>query len=277
MIVTARTDRLLQLGLVLDPRDDRDRLRVLAGLCGRAGLDAVFLREGSLWPTPARVDVWSAVEAVAPEAQRAALGLILDARRHSAPDVVARMAELARVRPQGVELALVGADDVYLATVRGKRVAAVSVVVGTPDDLDRAVRLADGVLVREDGVAHARAQGTRAGRTAETFSVSLELPVSIGRTSTEARARVDADPLFFTDHIGHREALGLFGTLEECQRRIVPLAEAGLSRLLCIVPSTPDVHDVIAQLTALPVGRLGHAPSSAPPSPPKDWGGRPRR
>ncbi len=50
--------------------------------------------------------------------------------------------------------------------------------------------------------------------------------------------------------------MGLFGTLEECQDRVIALAHAGISDLRCILPATPDVHDVIAQLTAVTIGTI---------------------
>ena len=72
--------------------------------------------------------------------------------------------------------------------------------------------------------------------------------------------------------------VGIFGTLEECQDRVIALAHAGITDLRCIVPATLDVHDVIAQLTAITVGTTdvlvpGSLRSPAPP-PPDGWGGR---
>ena len=53
---------------------------------------------------------------------------------------------------------------------------------------------------------------------------------------------------------------------------------AGVTDLRCIVPNTADVHDVIAQLTAMVVGTVSVlTPSSArsrAPDPPEGWGGR---
>ena len=51
--------------------------------------------------------------------------------------------------------------------------------------------------------------------------------------------------------LGHPRDVGIFGTLEECQDRVIALAHAGISDLRCILPAAPDVHDVIAQLTAV--------------------------
>ena len=46
---------------------------------------------------------------------------------------------------------------------------------------------------------------------------------------------------------------------------MIALAHAGITDLRCVLPNAPDVHDVIAQLTAIAVGttdvlRPGHAP-----------------
>jgi hypothetical protein len=94
--------------------------------------------------------------------------------------------------------------------------------------------------------------------------------VSIGRTEAEAAARADANPAF-ADTGDPREG-GLFGTLEQCQDRVIALAHQGVVDVRCVLPDAPDVHDVIAQLTAVAIGSLAtHRPDaarSAPPPPP---------
>ncbi len=59
---------------------------------------------------------------------------------------------------------------------------------------------------------------------------------------------------------------------------MIELAHAGVTELRCRVPNTPDVHDAIAQLTAMAVGTPRRArpsaPRSAAPAPPEGWGGR---
>ena len=87
------------------------------------------------------------------------------------------------------------------------------------------------------------------------------LPVSIGRTPAEAEARVAIDPGLSA--FGDPRADGLFGTLETCQARVVELAHAGVTDLRCVLPDVPDVHDVIAQLTAVVVGQAStHRPDT---------------
>lgn len=106
----------------------------------------------------------------------------------------------------------------------------------------------------------------------------VEMAASVGRTTAEALARVEADPRLR----GFRDPRrgGLFGALEDCQARVVELARAGVSEVRCWVPATPDVHDVIAQLAAVRVGTLSPSEQgrrARPPTAPKEWGGRPRR
>jgi alkanesulfonate monooxygenase SsuD/methylene tetrahydromethanopterin reductase-like flavin-dependent oxidoreductase (luciferase family) len=131
----------------------------------------------------------------------------------------------------------------------------------------------------ETAADEARAEAVEAGRDPDSLGVAAVVPVSIGRTEAEAAVRADAEPLFA--RIGNPRDIGIFGTLEECQDRVIALAHAGISDLRCLLPATPDVHDVIAQLTAVAIGTTdvlvpGSLRSPAPP-PPDGWGGRPER
>jgi hypothetical protein len=78
------------------------------------------------------------------------------------------------------------------------------------------------------------------------------LPVSIGRTTAEAHARRALDPNF--GGWGDPMECGLFGTLEDCQVQVARLARSGIVDLRCVLPDTHDVHDVMAQLTAVAIG-----------------------
>jgi alkanesulfonate monooxygenase SsuD/methylene tetrahydromethanopterin reductase-like flavin-dependent oxidoreductase (luciferase family) len=96
------------------------------------------------------------------------------------------------------------------------------------------------------------------------------LGVSIGRTSAEANARATLDVTFERDG-------AIVGTLETGQRRVAALAAEGVVDLRCVLPDTPDVADLVGQLTAMVVGspqtHRPDAPRSAdPPAPP--WAGR---
>jgi hypothetical protein len=118
------------------------------------------------------------------------------------------------------------------------------------------------------------------GRTAAApnLPVAVELAASIGRTTAEAAARLDADPRLRQRRDPRRG--GLFGTLEQCQARVGELTQAGVAEVRCWLPDTPDVHDVIAQLSAVAVGALTPTEQgrhAQPPAPPAGWGGRRRR
>jgi alkanesulfonate monooxygenase SsuD/methylene tetrahydromethanopterin reductase-like flavin-dependent oxidoreductase (luciferase family) len=126
--------------------------------------------------------------------------------------------------------------------------------------------------------AAARQAALRAGRGPQTLGVAARLPVSVGRTVAEAQARWEAEPDFAA--LGTSEQAGLFGTLEQCHDRVVALAHAGVSDLRCLLPNAIDIHDVIAQLTAMTIGSadklIPGAPRTRVPEPPAGWGGRSR-
>jgi hypothetical protein len=108
--------------------------------------------------------------------------------------------------------------------------------------------------------------------------VAVELAASIGRTMAEATARLDADRRL-RERRDPRQG-GLFGTLEQCQARVAELARAGVAEVRCWLPDPPDVHDVIAQLSAVAVGALTPTEQgrhAQPPAPPRGWGGRRHR
>ena len=80
----------------------------------------------------------------------------------------------------------------------------------------------------ETAADEVRAEAAEAGRDPASLGVAALVPVSIGRTEAEARARADADAVFA--RVGHPAAIGIFGTLEECQDRVIALAHAGITR-----------------------------------------------
>jgi alkanesulfonate monooxygenase SsuD/methylene tetrahydromethanopterin reductase-like flavin-dependent oxidoreductase (luciferase family) len=159
----------------------------------------------------------------------------------------------------------------------------ISVEAITPAQMAVAVRVADDVLVPAVAVRDAGALAERVrlacdrgARDPASLGLALEIPVSIGRTVAEARARAEAEPLFLV--AGPPQEVGIFGTLEQCQERVIELAHAGVTDLRCVVPNSPDVHDVIAQLTAIAIGTVDllspGTPKSRAPDPPETWGGR---
>ena len=154
----------------------------------------------------------------------------------------------------------------------------------TPEHVAVAVRVADDVLIPARPVAAVVATAREivrvcesAGRPAQSLGIGAILPVSVGRTTAEAHARADAEPYYRV--FGHPAEVGIFGRLEECQDQLVTLAHGGVTDLRCVLPNSPDVHDVIAQLTSMVVGSTTvlspDSPRSKAPDPPP-WSGGPR-
>lgn len=264
---TAPAGRLARLGVVLDIQDPIDRLRGLAILCDRAGIDAVWLADRVSIAEPREwTDTAAAAAVVAAASSRACLGAFLP------PTLVV---------PEGVEEILVAAAaDLPAPTGRPVRRAALLTVLSDARSMFHSV---DDIVLAgwcfpdlETTADEVRAEASEAGRDPATLGVGALLAVSIGRTQAEAEARAGMDPLF--ERLGHPAATGIFGTLEECQDRVIALAHAGIVDLRCILPATPDQHDVIAQITAITVGTtdvlVPGSLRSEPPPPPPGWGAR---
>jgi alkanesulfonate monooxygenase SsuD/methylene tetrahydromethanopterin reductase-like flavin-dependent oxidoreductase (luciferase family) len=310
--------RLVRLGVVLDARNPAGRLAEVARMCDRVGIGAVWVDDSARpGPPPAEgLDAWTALAALAPATTGVRLGAMLLAGRRPAPLLAEMAATLATVAGDRVEVSLLAAADAPLrpyadaflaalatpppagegpaaaaaAAVRPGGRPTVAVEVGDPEKLDREtlewlVGVADDVLVTAadvDRVAETarelRAACGLAGREPESLGVAVRLPVSVGRTVTEARARWDAEPAFAG--LGPPEQAGVYGTLEQCHQRVIAFAHAGVTDLRCVLPNAADVHDVIAQVTAMTVGTVDKlapgAPRSPAPPPPAGWGGRPR-
>jgi alkanesulfonate monooxygenase SsuD/methylene tetrahydromethanopterin reductase-like flavin-dependent oxidoreductase (luciferase family) len=207
------------------------------------------------------------------------------------PDVRARRlqryATVLRGLLAGRAVAVGGSDDAgaaELGVASPQRAGpTISIEATSPLQIEMAVDVADDVLlpaaaVRDvlGAVQRVRLACERAERDPTTIGIALEVPVSIGRTTAEAQARADAESLFKSG--GPPFEVGVFGTLEQCQERVIELAHAGVADLRCIVPNSPDVHDVIAQLTAMAIGSTDllapGTPRSKAPDPPESWGGR---
>lgn len=265
--------RLARLGVVLDLGEPIDRLRGLAILCDRAGIDAVWLVDRQHVEAPAQwSDPSAAAAVVATALTRAQLGVAVP------PRDAGTAAHPGPVGPVAVQ-------EVMLAQVRARAYGQprVSIILEDLEGLAEVLGVVDDVVLPgwrfadlEAAADEVRAQADEAGRDPVTLGVAALLPVSIGRTQAEAAARADADELFA--RIGHPADHGIFGTLEECQDRVIALAHAGIADLRCLLPTSDDIHDVIAQLTSITVGTTdvlvpGSLRSSAPP-PPEGWGGR---
>jgi hypothetical protein len=292
--------RLVRLGVVLDAQGLGARLAEVARMCDRAGIGAIWM-DDSAPPQPSPPDPppsggrhvgppdpLAGLRELVPVVVRAALGVILDGRRP--------LPALDGLPAERLELTFTGQDgraavDELLAVLaRTPPRPTVAVEVGDPERLDRE-RLAwlagvtDDVLVAAADVDRVAEQARAlraalglAGRDPDSLGVAVRLPLSIGRTVAEATARWDAEPAFAA--LGPPTQAGVFGTLEHCHERVIALAHAGVTDLRCVLPNAPDVHDVIAQATAMTVGTLAKlspgAPRSEPPPPPEGWGGRSR-
>jgi alkanesulfonate monooxygenase SsuD/methylene tetrahydromethanopterin reductase-like flavin-dependent oxidoreductase (luciferase family) len=327
--------RLVRLGVVLDTRNAPVRVRELARMCDRAGIDAIWARDSLLAPDgEPRVEAWTALTMAANETNRVRVGAVLNTSFRP-PGVAAAMAATLDAAIGGrVELTLspgwleaehlsfgLPFPDTHIRTDRlesyasvVRRLLAGEVVSATgPFELEQAelgvaspqpggppvaveavgqpqievaARIADDVVVPagsvrdvDGAVALIRRTAAAAGRDPATLGISLELPVSVGRTAAEAQARADSEPLF--DFVGRPERVGIFGTLERCQDRVIQFAHAGVTDIRCVLPNSSDVLDVIAQLTAMVVGSVEllapGTPRSKAPDPPQGWGGRSNR
>jgi alkanesulfonate monooxygenase SsuD/methylene tetrahydromethanopterin reductase-like flavin-dependent oxidoreductase (luciferase family) len=310
--------RLVRLGVVLDTRNPVERLLDVARMCDRAGIGALWV-EDAAEEAAARLDGWTVLALLVGEVRRARVGALLDAAEW-APERLARMAATLGARTGGrLELTL-RADGARLLAFREALAAttvpaalapsggggpAIVPAAGSafgsvalpavPPTLAvevAAEELAPEVLVAVDDVllpmgppaatvaaaVAVRRAAAAAGRGRETLGVAARLPVSVGRTVAEAQARWDAEPGFAA--LGPPAETGLFGTLEQCHDRVIELAQAGVTELRCLLPNAIDVHDVIAQLTAMTIGSADKlvpgAPRTRVPEPPAGWGGRSR-
>jgi alkanesulfonate monooxygenase SsuD/methylene tetrahydromethanopterin reductase-like flavin-dependent oxidoreductase (luciferase family) len=327
--------RLARLGVVLDTRNAPVRVREIAQMCDRAGIDSVWAKDrlAARGEEP-RIEAWTALVMAGLGTSRITIGAHLDFAFRPPAVLAAMIGTLDAIVGGRLELTLspgfqeqehrmFGLEfpdtavrtarlDEYVDVVRGlvagrtvtstgsfelrgAELGVASAQSGGPPlsieavvqvQLEAAARLADDVVVPAASVRditvtvnQIRAACERVGRDPATLGIALEIPVSIGRTHAEAEARADVEPLFQT--VGHPADVGIFGTLEECQERVIKLAHAGVRDLRCILPNTDDVPDVIAQLTAVNVGSpdvlIPGGPKSASPPPPQTWGGRSKR
>jgi alkanesulfonate monooxygenase SsuD/methylene tetrahydromethanopterin reductase-like flavin-dependent oxidoreductase (luciferase family) len=294
----APAGRLVRLGVVLNPVAGRERLVEVARMGDRAGIGAIWV--GDVHPLdrrPAATDPFLGVSLIAPVVRRAQVGLMLTPEPGSADDL-ARMTgtlqqDLGGRLEVGLRLRRLGpiALEGYIAALRRRwseterPAPPVSLQTELGPSLAPAVRAADdAVLVAatlaevEELAQEARAACAASGREPASLGLAVELPVSIGRTTAEAWARWESDEALAG--LGPPAEVAIFGTLEQGHEQVIRLAHAGVTDVRCVLPETVDVHDVIAQLTALSIGTVEvlapGSPRSRAPEPPKGWGGRPR-
>jgi alkanesulfonate monooxygenase SsuD/methylene tetrahydromethanopterin reductase-like flavin-dependent oxidoreductase (luciferase family) len=287
--------RLARLGVVLDGSLPEALLRSVAVMAERVGMDAIWIadrvdRVGDAWAD----DAWPLARIVAPALTRARIGAMVAPDRRPAEALAHAALALSIDLGRPVELGVQGGNPAAVAyavalrralkidpgrirlSAESASGAVAAELIDTVDDLVLPGWTFDDLETASD---EARAASQEYGRPATSLGIAALLPVSIGRTGAEAAVRADGDPIFGL--LGHPRDIGIFGTLEECQDRVIALAHAGITDLRCVVPRAPDVHDVLAQLTAVTVGTTdvlvpGSLRSPAPP-PPESWGGRPDR
>src|SRR5437773_1062312 len=126
----APAGRLVRLGVVLDTRNAPDRLREVARMCDRAGIDALWVRDE---PVPAdgrhRLEAWTALHLAGLDASRARLGAMLDVTLRP-PETLAAMADT-------LDVALDGRLEIGFSRETAQRTGAVEL----PDPATRARRV----------------------------------------------------------------------------------------------------------------------------------------
>jgi hypothetical protein len=234
---------LFDLALTLHPEHDASAQDRAAILAGRLGYREVWLPvgEGSGWPEPGRLADLAAA------AGSARVGLVVTG---GATEVAAALRSGqggdALLELEGVSDDLVdavGGAAAWRERVRLPRfdpAAAGTVVVGTsrPEVLD--------------GVRGAVGSRSAAGLSRDRHRVVAAVPVSIGRTFSEADARARRDPRLSGAHDPRRG--GLFGTHDQAQGQALDLAAAGVDVVRVIVADEVDVADLLAQVRSLVVG-----------------------
>lgn len=293
--------------MVLDTRNPPERLRTIAAMCDGAGIGALWIRDDLAAPDgEPRLDPWSALSLACSAASHAVIGAAVTINARPAATLGALVRSLG---PASVEItltaggiqepglgdpeAMASALEGYVRTLReclpqdaGAHGPCISIEARTAQEITVAARSADDVVLPAlDGtaldaaIADVREACERVERDPASLGIAIEVPVSIGRTQAEAEARVHGEAIF--EVLGSPSEVGIFGTLEECQERVIELAHAGVRDLRCYLPNNPDIHDVIAQLTGISVGTVDvlapGAPRSRDPDPPEGWGGRPSR
>ena len=228
--------RLTRLGVVLDGSSPLARLTALARMCERAGIDAIWLADPAGGST--ELDALAIAGQIATDLQHAHLGLMVDPEVRPASVLAAAVAGLARATGMPIEVAVQGhgpsiAD--YTQVLRDELQAAMpldrprlSAVAVSVEGVRRLLQTVDDIVLPgwlhadlETAADAARAAAADAGRDPSSLGVAALVPVSIGRTGAEASARADLDPKF-RQH-GDPAEIGIFGTLEECQDRVIAL------------------------------------------------------
>jgi hypothetical protein len=245
-VMNARA-RPLQLGLLL-PRHT-ESLPPMSVLAARAGWQALWVPAGSAWPAQsntAGLRIGWVVDRGGGQELKPASDVWMRGGAATAAAVAAQRASVT----DPYELSADAIDAVRAAAIR----AAGAVPVFGPAPVEALV-----ALLRDS-----------AGSSA------VCLPASPGRTLAEAHARLAGDSGLRAEA---EAAPGLVGTLEDCQQTVAALYAAGMRELRLHLPGTPDIPDVIAQMSTLRgdvlSGLDAGSPRSPAPAAPTGWGGRP--
>lgn len=232
---------LLGLGLQLRAGADAGRRRHVATLAGRLGYESVWFQvaagDGSLFD-----EIGSVLAAGVTR-----VGAVFTGPSEAAADWVRTVSaahpellvDVPNEAGRACAAALGGADEwSRRGYVRGIwDPAAAGVVLSSPSRVQTAALAA--------AVARTRT-GDNPG-----LRIGVALGVSIGRTMSEAQARVARDP--FLAATGVCEA-GLFGTFEQAQEQVLALAAAGVDWIRADLADEQDIADLLAQLRAAAVG-----------------------
>lgn len=234
---------LLDLHLQLRADSDAARRRHVATLASRLGYKSVWFSAGSGGgsdrDTLAEIDSLLAAGVIQ-------VGAVFTG---SAAEVPAWLGAVARDRP-GLLVDVPGAASADYATALGD------------DEWRRRGYVRDvrdpaaaGVVLSSANWAETLLLVAEAARARTTDSpgqrIGVALGVSIGRTMSEAKARVERDP--FLAATGVTEA-GLFGTVEQVQEQVLALAAAGTDWIRADLADERDIADLLAHLRAALVG-----------------------
>jgi len=234
---------LFDLGLTLHPEHDPSAQDHAATLAVRLGYAEVWLPAGGEygWPQPGRLDALGAAVG------SARVGLVVTG------EAAGVAAALRSGHGGGALLEIEGASDDLVDAVGGAAAWRERVRLPTFDPAAAGTVVAAGSRAAVlDGVRAAVADRAAAGMPRDRHQVVAAVPVSIGRTYSEADARARRDPRLSGEHDPRKG--GLFGTHEQAQTQALDLAAAGVDVVRVTVADEVDVADLLAQVRSLVVG-----------------------
>jgi len=242
-------DVLLELALTVHPGHPADRQDHAARLAARLGYTEVWLPVGGSLGRPDS----ERLQRLAAAAEPARLGLMIHGDRQGDQDGVAAWLDRSPYAAGQALLELPAATEALRRAVGGQAEwrARVRLPSFDPDAAGTVVRqpTREGIIA---GVLDAMRSRTAAGIAPDRHPVVAALPVSIGRTVSEAMARALREPRFAGER--HPREAGLFGTYEDAQGQALELAAAGADGLQVTVADEIDVADLLAQVRSLVVG-----------------------